>query len=50
MKNTSEEEDESSWALPYTQDFRKRMLNLLGFEFRNMGCSLALAIVSPKLK
>ena len=33
---------DESWASAYTVDFRKRLLNLLGFEFRHLPCSLAL--------
>lgn len=40
-------EGEESWASAYTADFRKRMLNLLGYEFSDMSCSLALSIVNP---
>ena len=38
---------EESWASAYTTDFRKRMLNLLGYEFHKLPCSLALALVNP---
>ena len=35
-------DNEDSWASPYTVDFRKRLVNLLGYEFRSLPCSLAL--------
>lgn len=35
-------DNEEAWASAYTVDFRKRLLNLLGFEFKNLPCSLAL--------
>lgn len=31
---------EKSWLSSYYLDFKKRLLNLLGFEFRSMSCSL----------
>jgi N-acetyltransferase 10 len=33
--------EESTWLSSYFLDFKKRMLNLLGFEFRQLPCSLA---------
>lgn len=32
---------DASWLDAYTQDFRKRMINLLGFDFRKLHCALA---------
>jgi len=32
---------ESTWVSAYYLDFKKRLLNLLGFEFRQLSCSLA---------
>ena len=32
----NKEDTEDGWAKPYTEDFRKRFMNLLGFEFRKM--------------
>jgi N-acetyltransferase 10 len=43
-------DDNDGWAEPYTGDFRKRFINLLGFEFRKMSCTLALNILLPSLK
>jgi hypothetical protein len=43
-------EPDESWASAYTVDFRKRLLNLLGFEFRALPCSLALQLVNPSIK
>ena len=43
-------EADESWASAYTVDFRKRLLNLLGFEFRALPCSLALQLVNPSIK
>jgi N-acetyltransferase 10 len=37
-----DDQDEESWARVYTVDFRKRLQNLLGFEFRHLPCALAL--------
>jgi len=31
---------ESSWISSYFTDFKKRLFNLLGFEFRHLPCSL----------
>lgn len=36
------EDKEAAWASPYTVDFRKRLVNLLGYEFRHLPCALAL--------
>ena len=35
-------ENDEAWASAYSVDFRKRLINLLGFEFKNLPCSLAL--------
>ncbi len=43
-------EAEESWASAYTVDFRKRLINLLGFEFRTLPCSLALQLINPSIK
>ena len=32
---------DASWLDAYTLDFRKRMINLLGFDFRKLHCALA---------
>jgi len=33
--------EESTWVSSYYLDFKKRLLNLFGFEFRDLPCSLA---------
>lgn len=33
------------WLTAYTDDFRKRMLALMGYEFRRMPCALAYSLV-----
>jgi len=40
--------EESSWIRAYFLDFKKRLLNLLGFEFRHMSCSLAFQFIGEK--
>ena len=50
IKKYAEADSEDSWASAYTVDFRKRLLNLLGFEFRHLPCSLALQLVNPSIK
>ena len=32
---------DNNWLVTYTSDFRKRMVNLLGFEFRKLNSQLA---------
>ena len=39
---------EQSWVSSYYTDFKKRMLNLLGFEFRALPCSLAHEYIGDK--
>ena len=46
----AETDAEESWASAYTVDFRKRLMNLLGFEFKTLQCSLALQMVNPAIK
>ena len=48
--DANEADGEDSWASAYTVDFRKRMLNLLGFEFRHLHSTLALQIINPTVK
>ena len=43
-------DSEDSWASAYTVDFRKRLLNLLGYEFKTLSCSLALQLANPSIK
>jgi len=33
------------WIQAYTGDFKKRMLSLLGYEFRKMPCGLAYSLI-----
>ena len=46
----SKDAKEDGWATPYTSDFRNRFISLLGFEFRQMPCTLALNILMPSIK
>jgi len=39
---------EKSWLSSYYLDFKKRLLNLLGFEFRSMSCSLGFQFIGEK--
>jgi N-acetyltransferase 10 len=45
-----DEENDDSWLSSYTTDFRKRLINLLSYEFRTLPCSLALQFIDPKIK
>ena len=36
----------SDWLSAYTTDFRRRMISLLGFEFRNLTCGLAFSFMN----
>ena len=38
----------ADWLSSYTTDFRKRMMSLLGFEFRNLYCGLAYSFCQSK--
>ena len=40
--------EESTWIRAYFLDFKKRLLNLLGFEFRYMSCGLAFQFIGEK--
>lgn len=37
------------WLLPFYEDFKKRLLSLLGYEFKNLPINLALSILEPNL-
>lgn len=37
------------WLAPFYQDFKKRLISLLGFEFRSLPINLALSILEPAL-
>jgi len=37
------------WLAPFYNDFKKRLVSLLGFEFRNLPINLALSILEPAL-
>ena len=39
---------ETTWISSYYLDFKKRLLNLLGYEFRKMPCSLAFQFIGEK--
>lgn len=41
---------DENWLTPYTTDFRKRMVNLLGFEFRKLNSGLAYQFVAKEIK
>ena len=38
-----------NWLAAYTSDFRKRMVNLLGFEFRKLNAALAYQFVAKEV-
>lgn len=40
--------EEKTWLGSYFLDFKKRMLNLLGYEFRSLPCSLAFQFIGEK--
>lgn len=40
--------EESSWVSSYYLDFKKRLTNLFGFEFRSLPCSLAFQFIGEK--
>lgn len=42
--------EESTWVSSYYLDFKKRLLNLFGYEFRHLSCSLAFQFVGEKNK
>lgn len=42
--------EESSWVSSYYLDFKKRLLNLFGYEFRHLSCSLAFQFIGEKNK
>jgi len=37
------------WLQPYNADFKKRLVSLLGYEFRTINIKLALNLLNPKL-
>jgi len=37
------------WLTPFYNDFKKRLLSLLGYDFRNLPINLALSILEPSL-
>ena len=39
---------EKSWLSSYFLDFKKRLLNLLGYDFRALSCSLAFQFIGEK--
>jgi len=40
--------EEQTWVSSYYTDFKKRMLNLFGYEFRALPCSLAFHFIGQK--
>jgi len=42
--------EESTWVSSYFLDFKKRLLNLFGYDFRHMFCSLAFQFIGEKNK
>lgn len=40
--------EETTWISSYYLDFRKRLQNLLGYEFRQLPCSLAFQFIGEK--
>ena len=40
--------EEATWISSYYIDFKKRMLHLLGFEFRSLSCSLGFQFIGEK--
>jgi N-acetyltransferase 10 len=46
--NTALPIEETSWISNYYLDFKKRLLNLFGFEFRELPCSLAFQFIGEK--
>ena len=41
---------EEGWVYSYTVDFKKRFMNLLGYEFKRLPATLALNIIFPSVK
>jgi len=46
--NFQEDDVEDTWIKTYYSDFKKRLLNLLGYEFRAMTCNLAFQFIGQK--
>jgi N-acetyltransferase 10 len=40
--------EDASWVSSYFLDFKKRLINLFGYEFRNLPCSLAFQFIGEK--
>ncbi|KAG6541499.1 hypothetical protein Mapa_017096 [Marchantia paleacea] len=40
----------NTWITPFNEDFRRRFMSLLGFNFRSFAPALALSILNPKFK
>jgi len=40
--------EEATWVKTYYTDFKKRLLNLFGYEFRALTCSLAFQFIGEK--
>lgn len=50
-KNYGEENfsNKTKWLTPFYNDFKKRIVNLLGYDFKNLQINLALSILEPNL-
>lgn len=42
--------EDTTWVSSYYVDFKKRLLNLFGYEFRHLSCSLAFQFIGEKNK
>jgi N-acetyltransferase 10 len=49
VKKENEVNGKLKWLLPFYDDFKKRLLTLLGYEFKNLPINLALSILEPNL-
>jgi len=48
-ENENNNNGKLKWLLPFYDDFKKRLLTLLGYEFRTLPINLALSILEPNL-
>jgi N-acetyltransferase 10 len=49
VKKENESNGKLKWLLPFYDDFKKRLLTLLGYEFKTLPINLALSILEPNL-
>ena len=47
MKTLIDKEDDT-WVSSYFTDFKRRLLNLFGYEFSQLSCSLAFQFIGEK--